>query len=90
MAGFKRYLVLNGTGNVAASFDGNGDAYDDSGAHDAAMREASMMATVGAVVAAEVPDPYDGESDASGSVSDASTGNAGATADTTGTDQPDV
>lgn len=84
-----RYMVLNGNGNVSSHFDGDGETYDDAGAHDAALREASMMASVGAVVAGEVPDPYTGESDASASSSAAPT-DSGATAEPTDTSTPEV
>lgn len=60
---FKRYYVLSGSG-FAGHFDGDGEAYDDAGARDAALREASMMSTPGAVITAEVPNAYTGEESA--------------------------
>lgn len=69
MAEYTRYLVMNGAGNVMKSFDGDGVEYSDGDARTGAMREASMMTPVGVVVPVQVPDPYDGESDASADVS---------------------
>jgi hypothetical protein len=66
---FKRYMVINGTGSVLCSYDGNGGTYDDTEAHNAALREASMMSTVGAVLTVEVPEIYTGEPDASEGIS---------------------